>query len=431
MSARAGHPGALAAGAVAVVLGGSVAAFGCGKSGEARPVAPSSVVEVAPASSAVRPSVLAHDTPPAADPQAVVSLRLGFEHTCALHADHSVSCWGAAGIGAPPPAGERDILVRPTRVPDVHDAAEVVVGTAWTCVRPIAGTLRCWGSGYADTSLPLEDSCVVDILGARHCRKVHPNARRPIEVPGIEDATEIATGGSHSCALSKDGRVRCWGYNVDGQVGVDPHDVQAPTVVQGVADAVHVACGPHASAALARDGSVFVWGDNRDGLRGDGTEGGRHPQARRVPGLGAVVEIAMGGSQVCARQADASVRCWGWAATDGGGSKNVLRPTAVPGLGAVAQLALGSGHACARKVDGTVACWGVNTEGLLGDGTTVWRLRPTPVPGLANVVELAAGPFHSCARRSDGAVLCWGANDHGELGDGTRERRLSPVVVRF
>ena len=33
-----------------------------------------------------------------------------------------------------------------------------------------------------------------------------------------------AAGSTHTCAVLKDGSVRCWGSNAFGQLGVDPFD---------------------------------------------------------------------------------------------------------------------------------------------------------------------------------------------------------------
>jgi hypothetical protein len=41
------------------------------------------------------------------------------------------------------------------------------------------------------------------------------------------------------------------------------------------------------------------------------------------------------------------------------------------------------------------------------------------VGGLGDVTALAAGGSHQCALRSGGGVLCWGDNTNGQIGDRT------------
>ncbi len=92
----------------------------------------------------------------------------------------------------------------------------------------------------------------------------------------------------------------------------------------------------------------------------------------------------------------------------------------VGGLGDVTALAAGGSHQCARRSGGGVLCWGDNTNGQIGDRTTV-AARPTPTPpaGLGTATSVTAGRQHSCAQLPDGTVRCWGRNDLGQLGDGT------------
>jgi alpha-tubulin suppressor-like RCC1 family protein len=95
----------------------------------------------------------------------------------------------------------------------------------------------------------------------------------------------------------------------------------------------------------------------------------------------------------------------------------------------------GREHSCALTTSGSVYCWGANSNGRIGDGTTIQRNTPVQVVGwggsgyLTDVVEISAGGYHTCALKSTGSVYCWGANAYGKLGDNTTTQRLTPVRV--
>lgn len=103
-----------------------------------------------------------------------------------------------------------------------------------------------------------------------------------------------------------------------------------------------------------------------------------------------------------------------------------LAPVRVPGFSNVVAVAAGAFHNLALTRSGTVWSWGANSDGQLGDGTTVSRLfvvRPGIPHGVVQasidgVVSIAAGRAHSLAIKSDGTVWTWGLNDAGQLGNG-------------
>ena len=78
---------------------------------------------------------------------------------------------------------------------------------------------------------------------------------------------------------------------------------------------------------------------------------------------------------------------------------------------------------------GTVWAWGYNSDGQLGDGTTVERHHPVRVTGLQDVTAVASGSSTAYALRSDGTVWAWGNNRQGQFGDGTTVSRPAPVQV--
>ena len=98
------------------------------------------------------------------------------------------------------------------------------------------------------------------------------------------------------------------------------------------------------------------------------------------------------------------------------------------------QLSAGNGYTCAVALDNQAYCWGDNSNGKLGNNSTVGSLVPVAVDTSGvlsgkSIKSIAAGPNHTCAIASDNQVYCWGPNDWGQLGNSTTTRSLVPVAV--
>jgi hypothetical protein len=107
--------------------------------------------------------------------------------------------------------------------------AIVAGGYGHTCALPGNGTVRCWG---------LDDRGQLGNGG--------PNATSliPVTVTGISTATTVAAGERHACAGLADGTVRCWGRNLDGQLGNGTTNPSStPVTVTGISTATTVAAG--------------------------------------------------------------------------------------------------------------------------------------------------------------------------------------------
>jgi hypothetical protein len=224
---------------------------------------------------------------------AMTSLSAGVQATCGIARDRSLRCWGwnsfnALGTGThqngavlvperPPAFGAELLDFHISRAPD----------SAMSCA--LAGrTVQCYGRG---TGFERKET-------------------GPAE--GLVSPVQIALGYGHACALEADGRLLCWGWNGQGQVGDGTtRDAARPVVVlDGVAS---VAAGFTHSCAVTMDRRLRCWGDDSRGAIGDGQSG----PGLTVTGPGRlvdvtdVVQVTAGDGFTCALTADASVWCWG------------------------------------------------------------------------------------------------------------------------
>ncbi len=254
----------------------------------------------------------------------------------------------------------------------------------------------------------------------------------PVKVPSLTTSQGVTTGFIHSCALKADGTAQCWGYNGNGQLGNGTTaDSASPVTVTGLSNAHAITAGNLFTCALLTGGTVQCWGGNSFGQLGNGANIDSTTPVT-VPGLTGVQALVSGNHHSCALLADGTVQCWGYnfsGQLGNGVVTNSSSPVVVTGLTGVQSLAAGVEHTCALLVDGTVQCWGGNSRGQLGNGTTTSSLTPATVSGLAGVHALAADTAHNCAQLADGAVQCWGSNSFGELGNNTTSDSATPVAV--
>jgi alpha-tubulin suppressor-like RCC1 family protein len=246
-------------------------------------------------------------------------------------------------------------------------------------------------------------------------------------------AKQVVAGRMHSCALTTEGGVRCWGYQPLGALGIGPGADQfseaanngrylASQVVGLERGVTQIASSPYSdfTCALLETGSIKCWGEGSTGNLGDGkTELALTPVD--VANITTAKAVTIGQSHACALLADGTVRCWGHALQLGNDTDmDVSKPVAVNGLSGVASLVSGTDHVCAVSTAGAVSCWGSNTAGQCGLPVVNDQVRvPTAVPAMASVVtRLALGAAAGCTLSAQGRASCWGANSAGELGLG-------------
>ncbi len=245
----------------------------------------------------------------------------------------------------------------------------------------------------------------------------------------------VDAGDLHSCALTLDGRVFCWGVNEFGELGDGTEtDRFSPDVaVVGIDDAISASAGIRFSCAVRVDRTVWCWGE-------DPGSDGYMVVPVQVPEIDDATAVTAGGAFACALRAGGAIACWGNGQIGqlGNGvfenNSGVPSPQHVRGIDNAVQVSSGWNHTCAVLEDGTIWCWGGNGDGAtgygqLGDGTLENRPAPTQVLGINDAVAVAAGGWSTCAIRSDRSVWCWGHGERGTLGDGNASNSATPVEV--
>jgi LPXTG-motif cell wall-anchored protein len=214
------------------------------------------------------------------------------------------------------------------------------------------------------------------------------NALTPVRVVGVGGSglltgvTAVSGGGFHSMVLSS-GHVYTWGLNSFGQLGINSTtDQNTPVQVlgpgaNGFLSGVNSVSAGMVHNVVTTSTAVFSWGGNFFGQLGVGTFN---------DSLTPVQVLGVGG--------------------------NGFFPSSD-------SITAGGGFTLALS-GGNVYSWGNNTDGQLGDGTSIIRNVPVPVlnqqgtGALSGVSSIVAASYNSYAIVPDG-VYVWGSNSGGGL----------------
>ena len=141
--------------------------------------------------------------------------------------------------------------------------------------------------------------------GPEKCdKKYYPCSRTPVAVHGLSEVTAIAAGTEHSLALLKNGTVKAWGSNREGKLGDDSKtNSDVPVVVcaggetapcaTGLSEVASIAGGWGYSLALLKNGTVKSWGGNFEGQLGDGGGYGNGEACDPAEPCGSKVPVAV------------------------------------------------------------------------------------------------------------------------------------------
>ncbi|MGE5730724.1 MAG: protein kinase domain-containing protein, partial [Gemmatimonas sp.] len=186
-----------------------------------------------------------------------------------------------------------------------------------------------------------------------------PSAPAPLATaPSVGARVTVIAGGMHTCFVSADGKVFCWGANDRGQLGNGGTTRSAsPSVVAIDLRFSTMAAGLSHSCAIARGGSVWCWGANDHGQLGDRTTA-QHSMPARVSANRSFTAITVGAAHSCALDDSGSAWCWGsneqgqLGAFGSEATAESATPLAVAWRGRFAAIAAGWNFTCALEISG-------------------------------------------------------------------------------
>lgn len=347
-------------------------------------------------------------------------LDAGFFHS--VYVDESDRLWGWGGyedlyaLGMDPPPEV------PQQIDFEHASTLRSVTASESHTVFVDGTGDVWGVGQNwYHTLGLEDSG--DAL------------EDPARIEGVDDVAHVRSDYFHVLALTEGGDVYSWGIEAEYLLGRDssgsPHYQPRQITANGFDDRHirYIAPGQDVSAAIDSDNQLWIWGWNSDGQLGLDSEESSIDRPQRLEvhdrdgnrvdfvsieaGIGHFVGLAM----------DGTVYAWG-RNTDGQVGQGhtdtpVTEPEVVEEVESAVYVSAAFDTSFAVGADGTVWSWGGNFGLKLGQGeedTGHYQPTPEPIDGLHDLVEIRGHYDHALARGRDGTVYSWGWDYANQLG---------------
>lgn len=396
----------------------------------------------------------------------IVDFDFGGHHGCVVFDDGKLKCLGAnfagqLGLGDDSTRGDEPLEMG-SDLPYVYlgmdfKVVSVQAGYYHTCATSSEGRIKCWGENYHGQ------------LGTQDLLNLGDEAfETGNEIPYLDFSSEIqtegpllkfVTGSNHNCALFTSGRVKCFGTNQYGELGLEVND---PYVMKHKASFVNISrkisnifASSYRTCLLDEMNKLLCFGRNFAGSLGQGSDQpiGRalgdisNLQPIRLGTDAKIVDVSGEFSHTCVSFEKELPKCFGYGEEGILGIGNTeyigespeqmgdsLLPVQFPNLPPL-KVSGGFNFNCGLDADvGKVYCWGVGKRGSLGTGfeTSIGGLpediqtplAPVSLGDNEFVVKIKSGISSSCVLLKgsvdfkDQKIKCWGGNSFGGLGQG-------------
>ncbi len=212
-------------------------------------------------------------------PGLVASVSAGDKRTCARTTVGDVYCWGSIWTARVQGIELSRAQLTPEKVPAAPEMSSLAVGTFTTCGATLTGVLYCWEAN------PRGEMGIGTLDGSTI----------PVTIAGDVNFVQLAAGIVQTCGIATSGIGYCWGDDSFGELGIPPSlvaqrcdnqqlpCVTTPQPVIGTQRFVDISTGfgSH-SCGVTTQGNLYCWGLGSSGQRGDGTSGGAISTPLRV-----------------------------------------------------------------------------------------------------------------------------------------------------
>ena len=188
-----------------------------------------------------------------------------------------------------------------------------------------------------------------------------------------------------------------------------------------------------ADSSRASQNLLYQWGIDGAGnlaLGGQKTPATKLGVVEKLPESWSI--ISSGNNHVAAIRSDGALFTWGNNTNGQLGDGTTIAKSSPTQIGFSSWTAVSAGHefTAAIRSGGTLFTWGSNLNGRLGANTATGTANSSPVQiGSSSWTVVTAGRYHAAAIRSGGTLFTWGLNSSGQLGNGNTNANSSPVQI--
>ena len=264
----------------------------------------------------------------------------------------------------------------------------------------------------------------------------------------------ISSRGLHTAALSAEGQLYVWGWNVFGQLGdgstltrLNPINLTEEFNLNEEEYIKSISLGQHHSSALTSIGRLFIWGHNDVGQLGNGTQINTLTPYMLNDDIGlnmdeVIVAVSLGDASSSLLTSQGRVFTWG---SNSGGQlgdgtqgsmrlipQDITSQFTLSSNETIVSLKMSSAHAGALTSYGRLFLWGWNSHGQLGDGSTTHRRAPQDISQaftlneMDDIIAFSLGSAHTTALTHQGQLFGWGSNSHSQLAQDLENAVLRP-----